>query len=326
MRRGADSWPFWLMWGLLIYIRPDAILLGVGVFIRRFLREPTVLRRHIGRGGCFFGADSRLPCLQSDTVRLSAPPCVFGQRMELRLLRRLSPLQPNLNGHDSHAQWHLGLGIARSAPFLAISFLVLKTRISRNITQPVVTAFPLQFDLMLGLAVYLGYHVVGGYQHMNFTFRYWIPGLMGAAVVSGEIIRQALSNLPTGPTSAALAGIGARLLVAPVLVGLVALQIVQSGFATYEGKHVDITLTVAPMRDHFSVDSYSEYLLSWYQAGRELSSVVTKDDRLFLFPAMMTGALTKGYLVDQFYFPPRVSKFWDLRQCAPQSAQLRYSV
>jgi len=35
---------------------------------------------------------------------------------------------------------------------------------------------------------------------------------------------------------------------------------------------------------------------------------------------MMTGALTKGYLVDQFYFPPRESKYWDLRQCMPQPA------
>jgi hypothetical protein len=119
------------------------------------------------------------------------------------------------------------------------------------------------------------------------------------------------------PNGSALPSVAARMFTAPVLVGLVALQIVQSGFATYEGKHVDITLTVAPMRDHFGVDSYAEYLRSWYQAGHDLASVVTKDDKLFLF-AMMTGALTRGYLVDQFYFPPRESRYWDLRQCVPK--------
>jgi hypothetical protein len=200
---------------------------------------------------------------------------------------------------------------------LAISFLVQKTRISRDITHPVVTGLPLQFDLMLGFVFYLGYHVVGGYQHMNFTFRYWIPGLIGAAVVCAAIIRQALSDRTTSPD--ALPGIAARLLTAPALIALLALQIVQSGFATYEGKYTDATLTVAPMRDQFSIDSYAEYLAAWHRAGHDLSSVVRKEDRLFLGPAMLTGALTDGYLVDQFYFPARESTYWDLRQCVPQA-------
>jgi hypothetical protein len=44
---------------------------------------------------------------------------------------------------------------------------------------------------------------------------------------------------------------------------------------------------------------------------------VTESDRLFL-GAMMTGALTKAYLIDQFYFPPNRSTYWDLRECRPQ--------
>jgi hypothetical protein len=318
MRRGADNWLFWLMCGLLIYIRPDAILLGVGAFIGRFLREPTQLRRLIITGLVF--SAPILVYLVSNQVLFGFPlPLVFlvkgwncaycgnyplYSRIPIGMIHMLSGISVSVL-----------LGLLLS---LAISFLVQKTRISRNITQPVVTAFPLQFDLMLGFAVYLGYHVVGGYQHMNFTFRYWIPGLIGAAIVGGEIIRQVLSNKATDLNGATLSGIASRLLTVPVLVGLLALQIVQSGFATYEGKHVDITLTVAPWRDHFSVDSYAGFLVSWYQAGHDLAAVVTKDDRLFLGPAMMTGALTEGYLVDQFYFPPRESKYWDLRQCKPE--------
>ncbi len=320
MRRGGESWLFWLMCGLLIYIRPDAILLGVGTFIGHFLREPTLLRKHIVAGIVF--SAPILVFLASNQVLFGFPlPLVFlvkgwncaycgdfpfYSRISMGMIHMLSAISVSVL-----------LGLLLS---LAISFLIQKTRVSRNITQPVVTTFPLQFDLMLGFALYLGYHVVGGYQHMNFTFRYWIPGLMGAAVVGGEIVRQALSNITTDPKGAALPGVAARLFTAPVLVGLLALQIVQSSFATYEGKYIDITLTVAPMRDQFSVDSYAEYLTSWYKAGHDLSSVVTQDDRLFLWPAMMTGALTKGYLVDQFYFPPRESKYWDLRQCMPQPA------
>jgi hypothetical protein len=318
MRRGDDHWLFWLMCGLLIYIRPDAILLGVGTFVGRFLREPTLLRKHIVTGLIF--SAPILVYLVSNQILFGFPlPLVFlvkgwncafcgnlplYERIPMGMIHMLSGISVSVL---------LGLLL-----FLAISFLVKDTRVSRNIAQPVVTAFPLQFDLMLGFLCYLGYHVGGGYQHMNFTFRYWIPGLMGAAVVSGDIIRQALPNMAAAFEGGALSGIAARLLTTPVLIGLVTLQIVQSSFATYEGKHIDITLTVAPMRDHFSVDSYAEFLTAWRQGGHDLSSVITKDDRLFLGPAMMTGALTQGYLVDQFYFPPRVSSYWDLRECVPQ--------
>jgi hypothetical protein len=318
MRRGGESWLFWLMCGLLIYIRPDAILLGVGTFVGRFLREPTLLRRHIVAGAVF--SAPILVFLASNQVLFGFPlPLVFlvkgwncaycgdfplYSRTTMGMIHMLSAISVSVL---------LGLLL-----FLAISFLVQKTQISRNITQPVVTAFPLQFDLMLGFALYLGYHVAGGYQHMNFTFRYWIPGLMGAAVVAGEIIRRAPSDVTTRANKAVLPGVAARVFSAPVVIGLLVLQIVQSGFATYEGKNVDIALTIAPMRDQFSVDSYADFLVSWYQAGLDLSSVVTSSDRLFLMQAMMAGALTKGYAVDQFYFPPRASKFWDLRQCVPQ--------
>jgi hypothetical protein len=318
MRRGEDHWLFWLMCGLLIYIRPEAILLGVGAFLGGFLRNPLDLRRHFIVGAIF--SAPILIFLASNQILFGFPlPLVFlvkgwncafcgnlpfYSRIPMGMIHMLSGISVSIL---------LGLLL-----FLGISFLIQKTRITRNVDQPVVIAFPLQFDLMLGFLFYLGYHVGGGYQHMNFTFRYWIPGLMGAAVVGADIIRRAIPTVATVLNGAALSGIAARLLTTPVLIGLLALQIVQSGFATYEGKHVDITLTVAPMRDQFSVDSYAEFLDSWRRAGQDLSSVVTKQDRLFLGPAMMTGALTDGYLVDQFYFPPRVSSYWDLKECVPQ--------
>jgi hypothetical protein len=318
MRRGEDNWLFWLMCGLLIYIRPDAILLGVGTFIGRFMREPMLLRKHIVVGLIF-----SVPIL----VYLASNQILFGFPLPLVFLVKGwncaycgdFPLYSRI----SMGMIHMLSGISVSVLlgvllFLASSLLVQDTRLSRNLAHPVITTFPLQFDLMLGFALYLGYHVVGGYQHMNFTFRYWIPGFIGAGVVGGEIIRRALSNRSEAFSSTTLPGVATRLLTAPVAIGLLALQIVQSGFATYEGKHIDITLTVAPLRDHFSVDSYAEYLTSWYRAGHELASVVTENSRLFLGSAMMTGALTKGYLIDYFYFPQRESKYLDLRQCGPQ--------
>jgi hypothetical protein len=318
MRRGGESWLFWLMCGLLIYIRPDAILLGIGALVGRFLREPTLFRRHIV-AGLIFSAPI-LVFLASNQVLFGFPlPLVFLVKGWNCAYCGSFPIHSRTAMGMIHMLSAISVSVVLSLMLvLAIWILIRGTRLTRHVTRPVVSSFPLQFDLLLGLAVYLGYHVGGGYQHMNFTFRYWIPGLMGAAVVAAEIIRQALSNIPAGRNGAVPAGVAARLLSAPVVGGLVALQIVQSGFATYEGKYIDITLTVAPLRDQFSVDSYASFLTFWYQAGRDLSPHVTKNDRLFLMGPMMTGALTDGYLVDQFYFPPKESKYWDLRQCVPQ--------
>jgi hypothetical protein len=318
MRRGEDHWLFWLMCGLLIYIRPDAILLGVGTFVGRLLREPTLVRKHLA-AGLVFSAPIVI-YLASNQILFGFPlPLVFLVKGWNCAFCGNLPLYDRIPMGMIHMLSGISVSVLLSLLlFLGFSFLVKHTRISRNIAHPVVTAFPLQFDLILGFVFYLGYHVGGGYQHMNFTFRYWIPGLMGAAVVSGDIIRQAIPNAAAALGAGALSSITARLLTTPVLIVLLALQMVQSSFATYEGKHVDITLTVAPMRDQFSVDSYAEFLDSWRRAGEDLAPVVTKDDKLFLGPAMMTGALTAGYLVDQFYFPPRVSSYWDVRQCVPQ--------
>src|SRR5262249_25862823 len=96
------------------------------------------------------------------------------------------------------------------------------------------------------------------------------------------------------------------------------LQATQSTFAAYQGKVHDIALTVSPLKDQFSVDSYRSFLQSWLQAGLDLSDVVKAQERVFLMQGMATGAFTKGYLVDQFYFPPNRSKNADLRTCVPQ--------
>src|SRR5262249_12309882 len=218
---------------------------------------------------------------------------------------------------------HMLSGISISAVMtvlliIGIVLLIRGLHVQGSLHAPILSELPFAFDLMIGLAVYLGYHVVGGYQHMNFTFRYWIPGLIGATVVACEIISQTAakpsfdrddSNVNTALRRiSTFWGIGAILL----------LQATQSTFAAYQGKVHDIALTVSPLKDQFSVDSYRSFLQSWLQAGLDLSDVVKDQERVFLMQGMATGAFTRGYLVDQFYFPPNRSKYADLRTCVPQ--------
>src|SRR5262249_37890408 len=53
LRNGPANYAFWVLAGILIYIRPDAILLGVGTFIAQFIRHPTRIRQHFIAGIVF---------------------------------------------------------------------------------------------------------------------------------------------------------------------------------------------------------------------------------------------------------------------------------
>jgi hypothetical protein len=203
--------------------------------------------------------------------------------------------------------------------FLTLGTAVLGsgTRFAADLRRPVTSKFPSEFDLMIGFATYLGYHVIGGYQHMNFTFRYWVPGLVGAMVVAAQIIaKRAVRSEPNRDTMR-LDSVIARLFAAPA-VGVLLLQVAQTGLAGFQAKNIDVALTVSPLKDRFSIDSYAQFLKSWLQAGLDLDAVVKPEHRLFLVQGMATGAFTGGYRVDQFYFRPNRSRFDDLRTCVPQ--------
>jgi hypothetical protein len=83
MTKGSDSRLFWLMAGTLIFIRPDAILLGVGAFIGQFLRQPLSIRHHLIVGTLF-----SLPVL----AYLAINQLLFGFPLPLVFLEPISKL------------------------------------------------------------------------------------------------------------------------------------------------------------------------------------------------------------------------------------------
>ena len=319
LRSDGESRLFWIMAGLLIYIRPDAILLGVGAFGAQFLRQPTRIGHHIVVGTLF-----SIPIL----VFLASNQLLFGFPLPLVFLVKGWNCA-YCGNYPIYYKAYIGMihmlsGISVSALMsmllvIGIALLAKGTRLRFAIRSPIISQFPLGFDLMVGLAIYLGYHVLGGYQHMNFTFRYWIPGLLGATFVACSVIDATTETSWADRNAPAIQKVIARMFAMPVVVALLLLQFTQTTLATYYGKVIDITLTISPLKDQFSIDSYASYIASWMQAGLDLAPVVRPQDRLFLLQGMATGAFTKGYLVDQFYFPPNRSKFEDLRNCVSQA-------
>lgn len=316
----GNSLLFWFLLGALIYIRPDAILIGVGAFVARFVRGPMDVADWLKNGVAF-----SLPII----TFMVQNQVLFGFPLPLVFL--VKGWNCAYCGYDPlYEKIFVGLlhnlsGFATSALITLFScagvWRVLRgVRLGRTRKAPVVVAQPLAFDLYAGLGVFMVYHVIGGYQHMNFTFRYWIPGIIGMVVVS----LYALQNSGTGTQLGSGATdrlslferIGLRSCPTSLLWALFVLQFSQTALATYQARHYDFSLTIAAKRDRMSTDSYATYLVDWFQAGIDLRAIGVKPtDKLYLMQGMLTGAMTEGYLVDQFYFPPTQTQFPELRSC-----------
>jgi hypothetical protein len=166
---------------------------------------------------------------------------------------------------------------------------------------------PRHVCVLIGSIIFLAYHVKGGYQHMSFTFRYFLPGIVCLLVMCGHLLTRA-------PLGRSVPGWG-RLDTAQFAVFAILFQLTQSLFVGYHAKWNDLTLTASHLRDRFSVAAYSDWMMVWLEAGEYLRTVAKANDRISVGQGMASAALTDSYLRDNFYAPPKWSKFEDLRSC-----------
>src|SRR5215831_5539108 len=94
---------------------------------------------------------------------------------------------------------HLISGILVS--FLVTTIIVVglwqlfrSTCITPSIRRPLITDQPRHFCVLIGSIIFLAYHVKGGYQHMSFTFRYFMPGIFCLLVMSGHLLARTTSD------------------------------------------------------------------------------------------------------------------------------------
>src|SRR5262249_31629661 len=76
--------------------------------------------------------------------------------------------------------------------------------------------------------------------------------------------------------------------------------VVQLPFFAWETYHADwheMALTFAPLRDQFSVHSYSAFMRTWRDGGEYLQQVERPGDRLFLWADIGGAAMTDMYLM-----------------------------
>jgi hypothetical protein len=318
LQRGpANPW-FWFLFGTMIWLRPDAILIGIGIFLAQLCFVPRPLSEYIVRGAVFSA-----PIL----VFLGTNYFLFGHPLPSPFYikgwnKAFSEVYP----------WYFDVGVGLTHLFsgLFASFLVTmivliglwqlirSAKITPNIRKPLSTHHPRHFCALAGIVLFLGYHTAGGYQHMNFTFRYFLPGIVGLLVLCAHFL-----ELSTKDRTATFTGRASAL---GVMVFAILFQLMQSAFVGYHVKWVDLALTTSNLRDRFSVASYADWMQVWLGAGQFLRGVARPGDRIWLVQGLATGALTDSYLRDPFYAPLKWSKFEDLRTCSDCTKRFDYFI
>jgi hypothetical protein len=312
LQRGSDSIWFWVLSGAIVWLRPDAILIGIGIFVAELWLDPRppIRDQNLLRGLAF-----------------SAPILLFlGINYVYFMLPLPTPFY--IKGWNKTFSgiypWYVDVAVGSTHLIsgIVVSFLVTtiiatglwqlfrSARLAGSIQRPLITDQPRHFCVLLGSLLFLAYHVKGGYQHMSFTFRYFLPGIVCLLIMSGQLLgRTSLNRVFPG---------WLRLDVPQVAVFAILFQLMQSFLVGYHAKWNDITLTASHLRDRFSLVSYRDWMGVWLEAGEYLRSIAKPSDRIWLTQGLATAALTDAYLRDPYYAPPKWSRFEDMRSCGDE--------
>jgi hypothetical protein len=311
LQRESNSLWFWLLSGAMIWLRPDAILIGIGLFFAELWLKPRPLMENFLRA-----------------VAISIPILLF---LGINYVYFMNPLPSPFyvkgwnKAFSGFYPWHIDIhvGVTHLISGVLVSFLVTtiigaglwqlfrSANIAASVRRPLVTQWPRHFCVLIGSIIFLAYHVKGGYQHMNFTFRYFLPGITCLLVMSGHLLARTTTDWTTPGVP--------RLNTPQFAVFAILLQLMLSLVVGYHAKWNDITLTASHLRDRFSLTEYSDWMRIWREAGVYLRAVAKPTDRIWLVQGLVTAALTDSYLRDQFYAPLKWSKFDDLRSCKDES-------
>lgn len=311
---------FWLGMGAMMWVRPEVILIGVGAFLSQVIRSPGDLRGHLSRGATF-----SLPIvsfLAINAYYFQRPmPATFYVKGWNKAFSGHYPVYVDIAVGLTHLSSALSTTVLATLVLTGgIVTLLRSLRLGDGWRSPIDARFPVHTDLTVGCLTFIAYQVVGGYQHMNFTFRYFVPGVICLIVVCGHLMQTYIwSQSPEDKTNDNRLMMWRMALSPGILAGLLAIQVFQSGLAAYHARHVDIALTISPLRDRFSIESYAEFVRVWRDAGDYLKGHVKPGERLFLQQAMAAGAYTDAYANDDWYAPPSMSGFDDIRRACATS-------
>lgn len=161
--------------------------------------------------------------------------------------------------------------------------------------------------LFIGFFAVAIYHVISGYMHMSYVFRYFLPVNIAFIVLSGLVLYiMQDQNKPN------------ELIKKTTLFGFTLIQCLVFYISGTYSSNVELSLTRAKHRDAFSGEEYSLIMRGWRDIGNTLRSIEAPDDRIWVKDGtnLAGAALTNMYALDGYYSPLKMSKFDSIKNCS----------
>jgi hypothetical protein len=304
-RRGIASPLVWLLFGSMAFIRPDVVLVGVGVGAVYGLFGGGVLRRRILMGFLLIA-----PVLAFIVMNIALFDFPFPRPFYIKGWNK------SFSGsYPLYYDIYIGMSHLVSALSLSVVWVTLLGVFGWRIARKGRGTWRLdELALAAGALVHLAYVVVGGYQHMNYTFRYYIPSMVLLLFVAIIHVDRAIAAGALRPRA---------LLMSALVWGSLFVQIPFFAWTTYHANWHEMALTFSPLRDRFSVHSYAAYMDTWLEAGEYLKRIERPGDRVFQWRDIAGSAMTDMYVMDQYYAPPTLSSHPDIRGCTASLSCVR---
>lgn len=299
-----------LLFGSIIYIRPEFVIAPAAAMITHIFlnRKNGLLSNHL---------NSILSLGLLSTIWLSLNFFIWGDPFPTPFYLKSifhNPFHGGLSWsfRSMNAFVHLLSSYAQSI-FLTTGICILLYASTKLFTKTKGRYFSEDTEALNRiLALFVGfscvslYHIVSGYMHMSYVFRYFVPENIALLTLSGFALNEVLKR--TQPNS---------LFLNSTFFGMLLIQICVLCISGFYARNVELSLTRAKHRDAFSGSAYSSMMIAWRNIGYRLKSVEVHGDRLWAKDGTnLAGAsITNMYSLDGYYSPLKMSKFKSISTC-----------
>jgi hypothetical protein len=291
-RDGRSLTALALMGGIL-FVRPDLVLVGAGALAFLLLTRESL----------FYKAKAVFAYALPIGAFLLFHQTVFGvpfpRPFYMKGLRKTSSISYGYLNEIFTGSIHLNAALtiflAAVAVAVVAAFAFWRARRSPGL------AF---WGTLFGLLLHVGYTHICGYQHMAFTFRYYVPTLAAGFLVLVFALAKLRQSVPAARFERHF------------LAGLLVFQAALFVFTAYQGQRKSLGLTRCVLRDNFSLNSYAGWMDPWVESGRYLSRIAKPEETLFTMANMVAPSVSNVYAIDQFYMPWNLSSRPEIRNFA----------
>ena len=161
--------------------------------------------------------------------------------------------------------------------------------------------------LLSGIMSIIIYHLITGYIHMSYMFRYFSPFIIALFTINCFYNKDFIGFLKNS----------CNINVNKIITIILTLQISILVLSISHLKNQELSLTIAPLRDGFALNSYNLHMKAWMSTSDKFNKIINKNESIFSFNGnWIIGVARSGlYSIDGLFAPHRYSKFQNIKDC-----------